>query len=92
VVKTPSDVVGLGGDLLGELGADVLEGILELDLLGDGHAVVGDRGGAEPLVQDDVPALGPERDLDRVREGIDATLECVTSLFIEEQLLCHVYL
>ncbi|MPM57556.1 hypothetical protein SDC9_104378 [bioreactor metagenome] len=35
-------VVGLGGHFLHQLGAHVLEGVLELDLLGDGHAVVGD--------------------------------------------------
>ena len=51
------DVVGLLGDLLDQLGADALVGILELDLLGDRHAVVGDGGGAPLLVQHDVAAL-----------------------------------
>ena len=51
-----SDVVGLGGDLLGQLGADVLEGVLEFDVLGDGHTVVGDGGGAELLIENDVAA------------------------------------
>ena len=55
-------VVGLGRDLLGQLGTEVLVVVLELDLLGDGHAVVGDGGGAPLLVEDDVAALGPERD------------------------------
>ena len=63
------DVVGLGGDFLGELGTDVLERVFEFDVLGDGHAVVGDRGSAELLVEDDVAALGAEGDLDRVGEG-----------------------
>ena len=83
------DVVRLGGDLLGELGADVLERLFELDVLGDGHAVVGDGGGAELLVEDDVAALGAEGDLDGVGQGIDAAHERVAGLFIEEQLLCH---
>ena len=78
------DVVGLGGDLLGELGADVLERVVELDVLGDGDAVVGDRRGAELLVEDDVAALGAEGDLDRVGEGVDAVLEGVTGGLIEE--------
>src|SRR3972149_1277874 len=39
------DVVGLGGDLAGELGADVLERVLQLDVFSDGDAVVGERGG-----------------------------------------------
>ena len=51
------DVVGLGGDLLHQLGAHVLEGVLQLHLAGDGDAVVGDGGGAELLVDDDVAAL-----------------------------------
>ena len=37
------DVGGLGGDLLDHLRAHVLELVLELDLLGDGDAVLGDR-------------------------------------------------
>ena len=69
------DVVGLGRDLLEELGAHVLEGLLELDLTGDGHAVVGDGRGAELLVQDDVAALGTERHLDGIGETVDAPLE-----------------
>ena len=69
------DVVRLGGDFLEQLRAHVLERILELDLLGDGHAVVGDRGRAELLVEDDVAALGAERDLDGVGQSVDAALE-----------------
>src|SRR5690606_882100 len=38
------DVVGLLGDLLDQLGADLLVGVLQLDFLGDGDTVVGDRG------------------------------------------------
>ena len=37
------DVVGLGGNFLHQLCAHVLERVFELDLLGDGHAVVGDE-------------------------------------------------
>ena len=62
------DVVGLLGDLLDELGADLLVRVLELDLLGDGDAVVGDRGGAPLLLQHDVAALRAEGDLDGVGE------------------------
>jgi hypothetical protein len=53
------DVGGLAGDLLDHLRAHVLELVLELDLLGDGDAVLGDDGGAPRLLDDDVPALGP---------------------------------
>src|ERR1044072_8398594 len=45
-------VVGRRGDLADELRALVLEDVLDLDLTSDGHAVVGDGGGAELLVED----------------------------------------
>ena len=83
------DVVGLGSNLLGELGAEILVGILELDLLGDGHAVVGDGGGAPLLVEHDVAALGAEGHLDGVGEGVDAALKRTPRLLVELQSLCH---
>ena len=83
------DVVGLGGDLLGELGAEVLVGVLELDLASDGHAVVRDRRRTPLLVDDDVAALGAERHLDGVREGVDAALERLAGGVVELQFLGH---
>jgi hypothetical protein len=64
------DVVGLGGRFLQKLGAHVLEGVLQLDLLGHGHAVVGDGGRAPLLVQRDVAALGAQRGLHGVGQGV----------------------
>ena len=69
------DVRRLGRDFLHHLRAHVLERIGELDLLGDGDAVLGDGRGAELLVDDDVPALGAEGDLHRLGELVDAALE-----------------
>ena len=83
------DVVGLGGDLLHQLGAHVLERVVELDLLGDGHAVVGDGGGAELLVEHDVAALRAERDLDRVGQLVDAGLEGAPRVLVELEDLRH---
>ena len=83
------DVVGLGGDLLHELGAHVLEGVVELDLTGDRHAVVGDRRGAELLLEDHVAAPRPERDLDRVGQLVDARLEAAAGFLVELQDLRH---
>ena len=83
------DVVGLGGDLLGELRTEVLERVVELDLAGDGHAVVGDGRRAPLLVEDDVAALGAERDLDGVGEGVHAPLEGTASVLVELQDLRH---
>src|SRR6185369_13247866 len=45
--------------------------IAELDLLGDGDAVLGDARRAERLVDDDVAALRTERHLHRVGEDVD---------------------
>ncbi len=83
------DVVGLDGDFLDELGAHVLERVVELDLLGDGHAVVGDGRRAELLLKDDVAALRAERDLDGVGELVDAGGEAVASFLVETDLLSH---
>jgi hypothetical protein len=85
------DVVGLGGDLLHELGAHVLEGVLQLDLTSDGDAVVGDRGGTELLVEHHVAALRAERDLDGVGQGVHAGLEGATGVLVELQDLGHGY-
>jgi hypothetical protein len=80
VVPSPARSVGLGGDFLDHLGAHVLEGVLELDLLGDRDAVLGDRRGAELLVEHDVAALGAERHLDGFGELIDAALQARRAL------------
>jgi hypothetical protein len=82
-------VVGLGRDLLGQLRAEVLVVVLELDLLGDGHAVVGDGGGAPLLVEDDVAALGAEGDADHVGQLVHPGLERAARLGAEQQLLWH---
>ena len=65
-------------------------GVFELDLAGDGHAVVGDGRRAELLVEHDVAALGAKRHLDRVGELVDAPLEGATRGLVKNQLLCHV--
>ena len=80
-------VAGLGGDLLDHLGAHVLVGIGELDLLGDGDTVLGDRRGAELLVDHHIAALGPEGDLDGLGEELDAPEDLVTSGLVEQELL-----
>ena len=81
------DVVGLRRDLLGELGAHVLEGVFEFDFAGDGDAVLGDARGAVFLIDDDVAAARAERHLHGVGEGIDAILQPPARRLIEQQLL-----
>ncbi len=83
------DVVGLLGDFLDELRPDLLVGVLELDLLGDGDTVVGDRGRAPLLLEDDVPALRPERHPYSVRELVHAPLERPPGILVEGDDLGH---
>ena len=83
------DVVGLLGDFLDQLSADLLVRVLQLDLLGDGNPIVGDRGGAPLLLQDDVAALGAQRHLYRVGEGVEAPLEAAAGLFVIRNCLGH---
>ena len=83
------DVVGLGRDLTHELRAHVLERIGQLDLLGDGHAVVGDERSAELLVEHDVAALGAEGDLHGIGQSIDADFKRLAGLFAGFNELRH---
>ena len=53
------DVVRLGRDFLRELGAEVLEAVLDLDLLRDRHAVVGDDGAPHFFSRTTLRPLGP---------------------------------
>ena len=65
-------VVGLGGNFLDELCAHILKGVVKLDLLGNGHAVVGDERSAELFVQNNVAAFGAEGDFYCVSQLVDA--------------------
>src|SRR5215813_3589215 len=66
-------VVGLLGDLAHHLRAHVLELVFELDFLCHRHAVLGDAGRAEALVEHDIAALGAERHLHGIGQDVDAT-------------------
>src|SRR5947208_128008 len=77
------DVRRLGGDLLHHLGAHVLEPVLELDLLGDRHAVLGDGGSAPRLLENDVAPAGAEGDRDRVGEHVDAAQDFLPRVLTE---------
>src|SRR5215470_16352185 len=71
-------VRGLRRHLAHHLRAHVLERLFQLDLLGHGHAVLGDRRRAEFLVDDHVAPFGAERDRDRVGQLIDAAQDRLT--------------
>ena len=83
-------IVGLRGDFAHHLRAHVLELVGKLDFLGDGHAILGDARRAVGLVEDDVAALGAQRHLDGVGEGIDAAQHAVARVGRETYIFgCH---
>src|SRR5699024_6515900 len=83
------DVVSLLGDLLDEFGADLLVGVLEFDLLGNGDAIVRDGRCSPLLFEHDIATAGSKGHLDRVRELVESSLESPTSFFVECNHLCH---
>ena len=82
-------VVGLRRHLAHHLRTHVGDRILQLDLLGDGHAVLGDLRSAELLVDDDVATFGAERDLHGVRQRVDTLFEHLARLYVIFDLFCH---
>src|SRR5437016_3085939 len=83
------DVGGLGRHFLQHVGAHLLVGVLQLDLLGDGDAVLGDRRAAELLVDDDVAALRPQRGLHGRRHDVDAPEQRRPGVLVKFELLWH---
>ena len=83
-------VCGLGGNLLDHLGTHVLDGVLELDLLGDRNAVLGDSRSTELLVDDHVAALGTERDLHSIGQRVYACLQLLPGRGVKGDFLRHV--
>ena len=81
------NVGGLQRHLAHHLRPHVLEFVLELNLLGDGDAVLGDTGRAESLVQHNVATLRAERDLHRSGEDVDAAQHLCTGLDREFDVL-----
>ena len=81
------DVVGLGGDLLDQLRPHVLEVVLELEVAGNGRAVVGDLGWSELLVQHHAAPARAEGDGEGVGERVDAAHQRLTSVDVVAELL-----
>jgi hypothetical protein len=71
------------------LRAHVLERIGQLDFLRDRHAVLGDQRRSELLVEHDVPALRPERHLDRVGQLVHAAQDGLARLLSILNLFSH---
>ena len=77
-------IVGPAGHGAHQLSAHVLEGIAEKDLLGDGHAVVGDQRRAEMTVQHHVPAAGAQGHPGHIGQLIHAPQQRVAGLCTEK--------
>ena len=86
------NVAGLTGRLLDELGAHVLVGVFQLDLLGDGDAVLGDGGAAPALVEHGIAAARPQSAADRPGQLADARQQFLPCLVRITELLCHTHL
>ena len=52
------DIVGLAGGFFDQLGAEVLERIIQFDFFGDRYAVFGDPGGTPTFIQNRIAATG----------------------------------
>src|SRR5262245_3551462 len=81
------NVARLRGHLADHAGAHVLVLVLQLDLAGHGHAVLGDGGGAERLLDDDVAAFRAERDLDGLGKLGDPAAHGLAGLHVKSDLL-----
>ena len=84
-------VVGLGGDFLRQLGAQVLVRVVQFNFAGNGHAVIGDDGCAPLLVEHNIAPARAEGYLDRVCQLIDASLQGLAGGIVEFKLLSHVF-
>ena len=82
-------VAGLRGGLLDQLGAEVLVGVVQVDFLGDGHAVLGDFRRAPALVEHGVSAAGAERADDGPGQLAHPGGQRLPSFVFKDQLFCH---
>ena len=82
----------LARHLADHLRAHVLERIPEVDLFRHRDTILGDGGGAELLVEDDVASLRAEGDFDRVRQLVDSAQDGPAGVLAVNDLFCHVCL
>src|SRR5699024_2120962 len=87
-----SVVVGLGGNGLHQLRAEVFKRILNVDITRDGHAIISHGWAAERLRQHYVATTWAERDFHCVGESIYAALDALAGFLIKCNQLCHVWL
>ena len=86
------NVRGLRCNLAHQLRAHVLQRILQIDLFGHRHAVLGDGGRAKLLLNYNVAALGAKRRLHSVCQRVHAAQNRLPGILTVQNLLCHCYL
>ena len=82
-------VAGLRGRFLDQLGPQVLVGVVQVDLLGHGHAVLGDFRGAPALVEHGVSAAGAKGADDGPGQLAHPGGQRLPSFVFKDQLFCH---
>ena len=82
-------VVCLGGRFLDQLDGEVLVRVVQVDVLGHGHAVLGHFRRAPALVQYGVAAAGAKGAGDGPGQFTHADSQRLPSLVFEDHLLCH---
>ena len=82
-------VAGLRGRFLDQLGAEVLEGVVQVDLLGHGDAVLGDLRRAPALVEHGVSAAGAQRADHGPGQLAHPGGQRLPSFVFKDQLFCH---
>src|SRR5437879_663075 len=89
VVPSPATSEVLEATSRNRLCAHVLEPVRQFNLFCNGDAVLGDGGGPELLLDNNVAALGAEGHLHGVRQKVDAAEDRSPGLFSVYDLLCH---
>ena len=82
-------VVGLRGGLLDQLGAQVLVGVVQVDLLGHGHAVLGDLRRAPTLVEHGIAAAGAQRADHGPGQLAHPGGQRLPGFVVKDHLFCH---
>ena len=82
-------VGGLGGDFPDHLGADVLQGVLQLYLFRNGDPVLRDGGGTELLLDDHVTTLGAEGGFNGGGKNFHALQNLLSGIIAKNNFLSH---
>jgi len=82
-------VIGLGRNFLHQLGAHILKRLLQLNLLGNGHAVVGDQRCAILLIQYHIAALRTKGNLNGIGQFVNTGLQRLASILAINNIFCH---